>query len=72
MADEAAPPTSTARVDTELLEKARVICAHRKTPGGKPLKLTDLLDSILRRPIEELYEEVMDQVANERRKRKRT
>ncbi len=52
-------PTGTARIDGELLNKARIITAHRTGAGGRPAKLTDYLDAILRGPIEKDYAALM-------------
>jgi hypothetical protein len=56
------PSTATARIAVELLEKARVICAHTKGRGGKQLKLTDYLDSLLRKKIESDHAAVLKRI----------
>lgn len=52
MSDEAEVSTSTVRIDTELVRKARIVCAHSPGRGSKQLKLVDYLDSIVRKKIE--------------------
>lgn len=69
MADKEQPPTVTGRVATELMEMARIVCAHTKDSSGKRLKLTDYLDSILRPAITKDHEEVMARIAHEQRTR---
>ncbi len=70
MADEDQPSTRTARVDTELLRLARIVCAHTPGRNGKQLKLTDYLDSILRPHITKDYQATMKRVAKEAAKDK--
>ncbi len=60
--EEPLPPTSTGRIDTELMRKARIICAHSKGRGGRNLKLSDYLDRLVRAQIEQDYERVMDEI----------
>lgn len=55
-------PTATVRLAVELIEQARIVCAHTKAPGGKRLKLTDYLDSINRPAITRDYQAVMDRL----------
>lgn len=62
MADDEAPSTMTVRVDTELVRKARIICAHTPGRAGKQLKLVDYLDSLLRGPINDRYNEVLAEI----------
>ncbi len=56
------PATQTVRVDTDLLRKAKLICARRPGRAGRTLKLTDYLDSLLRTAIERDYEEALRKI----------
>lgn len=57
------PATVTVRLDSELVRKARIICAHAPGRGGKHLKLVDFLDQLVREPINQQYEELMRRLA---------
>lgn len=72
MAAEEPPPTVTARVATELMNMARIVCAHTKGAHGRPIKLTDYLDSILRGKITRDYEHIMQRIAQEQSKGKKS
>lgn len=67
------PSTGTARIYNDLLEYARIVCAHAHTPGGRRLKLTEYLDSILRPAITRDHAATLARVAEgQRPKPKRT
>lgn len=71
MADEdQKSPTRTARVAVELLEMARIVCAHTKGRGGNPLHLVDYLDSILRPVITRDHAAVIERIVKEQGKKK--
>lgn len=53
------PSAATVRIDAELLRMARIICAHTPGRGGRTLKLGDYIESLVRKPITERYEQVM-------------
>ena len=65
VAEEPRTPTSTVRIANELLELAHQVCAHTKGRGGKPLRLVDYLDTILRPRITKDHAEIMERIANE-------
>lgn len=57
------PPTLTARIATELIDQAHVICAHAKGTNNRPVKMIALLDSILRPTITAMHDEVIARIA---------
>ena len=63
MAKENQPPTLTARVATELIRQAHVICAHANGANSRQLKMTALFDAILRPTLTSMYDEVMARLA---------
>lgn len=65
VAEEPRTPTSTVRIANELLEYAHIVCAHTKGRGGKPLRIVDYLDAILRPRITRDHAEIMERIANE-------
>jgi hypothetical protein len=67
MAEEERPMTATARVHTDLLEMARIVCAHTKDGQGRHLKLTEYLDSVLRERITRDHAAVLKRIARQHR-----
>lgn len=59
--------TSTTRIDSDLLDKARQHCAHTKKSNGKPLKVTEYLDLILRPAILKDHAATMKRITDEQR-----
>ncbi len=59
------PPTVTMRVARELAEMARVVCAHRRGPGGRPLRVVDYIDSLLRPLVTRDHEAELAKVAEQ-------
>jgi hypothetical protein len=49
-------PSQTVRLDGDLVEMARYVCFHRRQ-GGRRLKLTQYLDTLLRDAITKDYQE---------------
>jgi hypothetical protein len=60
------PATSTTRIDTELLDFMKVICAHTKGRDGRPIRIGDYLDSIVRPTILRDHKAVMDRIRKEK------
>lgn len=59
------PSTVTVRLDSDLVRKARFVCARRKGRGGSSLKLVDYLDSLVRSLIENDYNAEVDGTVQE-------
>lgn len=57
------PKTRTVHIDTELHEKATLICSRRRATSGRLLKITELIDSLIRKDIERMYREVLKELA---------
>jgi hypothetical protein len=64
------PGTENTRIFVDLLDKARIICAHTRLPSGKRLKLTDYLDSLLRERITRDHDQVMKRLIQEQQRKK--
>lgn len=59
------PPTVTVRMDADLVQLARIVCALTPGRGNKQTKLVDYLDSIVRGRITADHAAVMARVARE-------
>lgn len=62
------PSTQTTRVATDLMDMLREIAVHTKDARGRPMKLTDLLDSLLRPVTVQRHQQVMDRIVSEQTK----
>jgi hypothetical protein len=58
-------PTETARIASELMDMARVVCAHTRDSRGRQLKLTDYLDKLLRGPITREHTAVLKKIKDD-------
>lgn len=62
------PPSETVRIDSELMEKVRFICFHRRDSSGDRLTHGAYIDPIIRQRIEQDYEEILQEVEEAARK----
>lgn len=67
MAKERNAATATVKVDPELLRMAQQVVAFAPLDaGGKPLKLSEYLDSLLRMPIERDHAKLLKRLSKEK------